>query len=67
MNIDDDKLIKQIRASATEQLPVAVMTVGEMRTFAKLVAEECAKVAEIEGMAQTDIARTIRGLYDQAH
>ena len=67
MNIDDDKLIELIRAAATENLPVAVMTVDEMRQFAKLVAEECAKVAEIEGMAQTDIARTIRGLYAHTH
>lgn len=67
MNIDDDKLIDLIKAAATEALPVAVMTVGEMRRFAQLVAEECAKVAEIEGMAQTDIARTIRGMYAQTH
>ena len=67
MNIDDDKLIKMIRAAATEQLPVAVMTVGEMRRFAKLVAEECAKVAEIEYMTPRDIARVIRGLYDTTH
>ena len=67
MNINDDKLIELIRAAATEALPVAMMTVGEMRQFAKLVAEECAKVAEIDGMAQKDIARTIRGLYDQKH
>lgn len=67
MNISDDKLIELIRAAATEQLPVAVMTVDEMRQFAKLVAEECAKIAEIEGMAQSDIARTIRGLYAHTH
>ena len=67
MNIDDDKLIELIRAAATENLPVAVMTVDEMRQFAKLVAEECAKIAEIEGMAQSDIARTIRGLYAHTH
>ena len=67
MNIDDDKLIKMIRAAATEQLPVAVMTVGEMRRFAQLVSEECAKVAEIDGMVPRDIARAIRGLYDQTH
>lgn len=67
MKIDDDKLIEFIRAAATEQLPIAVMTVGEMRQFAKLVAEECAKIAEIEGMAQKDIARTIRGLYAHTH
>lgn len=67
MNIDDDKLIKLIRASATEQLPVAVMTVNEMRRFAQLVAEECAKVAEIEYMTPKDIARVIRGLYVKGH
>lgn len=67
MNINDDKLIELIRAAATEQLPVAVMTVGEMRCFAKLVAEECAKVADMPNMAQSDIARTIRGLYEQSH
>lgn len=67
MKIDDDKLIDLIRAAATEQLPVAVMTVGEMRRFAQLVAEECAKVAEIDGMVPRDIARSIRGLYDQTH
>lgn len=67
MKIDDDKLIELIRAAATENLPIAVMTVDEMRQFAKLVAEECAKIAEIDGMAQRDIARTIRGLYDHTH
>ena len=67
MNINDDKLIELIRAAATEALPVAVMTVGEMRRFAQLVAEECAKVAEIEDMVPRDIARAIRGLYDQKH
>ena len=67
MKIDDDKLIDQIRGAAFEKLPIAVMTMYEMRRFAQAVAEECAKVAEIDGMAQTDIARTIRGLYDQAH
>jgi hypothetical protein len=67
MKIDDDKLIDLIKAAATEQLPVAVMTVREMRRFAQLVSEECAKIAEIENMAKKDIARVIRGLYDTNH
>lgn len=67
MRIDDDKLIELIKAAATEQLPVAVMTVGELRRFAQLVAEECAKIAEIKDMVPRDIARSIRGLYDQKH
>lgn len=67
MQISEDKLIDLIKAAATEQLPVAVMTVNEMRRFAQLVAEECAKIAEMDNMAPVDIARVIRGLYDQTH
>jgi hypothetical protein len=65
--IKDEELIEMIRDAATEQLPIAVMTVKEMRRFAQLVAEECAKVAEIEYMTPKDIARVIRGLYVKGH
>lgn len=39
--INDDELIDMIREAATEQLPIAVMTVKEMRQFAQKVARDC--------------------------
>lgn len=40
--IKDVELIGMIRESATEELPIAVMTVKEMRQFAQAVARDCA-------------------------
>ena len=39
--INDDELINMIREAATEQLPIAVMTVKEMRQFAQKIARDC--------------------------
>ena len=44
--IDDEELIDMIRQSATEQLPIAVMTVKEMRQFAQAVARDCAALGD---------------------
>ena len=46
--INDDELIGMIRASATEQLPIAVMTVKEMRQFAQEVARDCLRLGSAD-------------------
>jgi hypothetical protein len=48
--IDDEELIQMIRGAATEQLPVAVMTLKEMRYFAQTVAARCAELASEGGV-----------------
>lgn len=62
--IQDHELIDMIRASATEQLPIAVMTVLEMRQFAEQVALDCVRIAEIPDMAKKDIIRLIKERYE---
>jgi len=39
--ISDEDLITVIRTAATEQLPIAVMTLKEMRQFAAAIAYDC--------------------------
>jgi hypothetical protein len=47
---DDEELIQMIRGAATEQLPIAVMTIKEMRQFAQKVATRCAELASEGGV-----------------
>jgi hypothetical protein len=61
--ITDDELIDMIRNAATEQLPIAVMTVNEMRQFAQKVAMECALISAIPNMTPRDITRVIKERY----
>ena len=61
--IKDDELIEMIRDAATEKLPIAVMTVKEMRQFAQKVAMECALISAMPGMAPKDITRVIKERY----
>ena len=61
--IDDQELIDMLRESATEQLPIAVMTVKEMRQFAEKVAEDCIKIVEQKDIYREDIVKTIRNKY----
>ena len=56
----DDELIGMIRSAATEQLPIAVMTVKEMRQFAQQVATDCFLIAAIPNMTPKDIMRVIK-------
>jgi hypothetical protein len=53
-----------IRNAATEQLPIAVMTVKEMRQFAQKVAMDCILIAAIPNMTPKDIMRVIKDRYD---
>ena len=62
--IKDEELIEMIRAAATEKLPIAVMTVKEMRQFAQKVAMECAMISAIPGMTPKDITRVIKERYE---
>jgi hypothetical protein len=62
--IKDEELIEMIRAAATERLPIAVMTVKEMRQFAQKVAMECALISAVPGLTPDDIIRTIKERYD---
>lgn len=39
--ISDEDLITVIRAAATEKLPIAVMSLNEMRRFAAAIARDC--------------------------
>lgn len=62
--IKDEELIDMIRASATEQLPIAVMTVKEMRQFALMVAANCIDIINMPDMTKKDIVRVIKERYD---
>ena len=62
--IKDEELIEMIRAAATEKLPIAVMTVKEMRQFAQKVAMECALISAVPGMTPKDITRVIKERYE---
>ena len=62
--LTDDELIGMIRNAATEQLPIAVMTVKEMRQFAQKVAMDCILIAAIPNMTPKDIMRVIKDRYD---
>lgn len=42
--ISDREIIFMVREAATEPLPIAVMTVREMRQFAELVAKDCIRI-----------------------
>ena len=61
--IEDEELIDMIRASATEQLPIAVMTVKEMRQFATQVARDIIKIIEQRDMYRENILTAIREKY----
>lgn len=61
--VKDDELIEMIRDAATEHLPIAVMTVKEMRQFAQKVAMECALISAIPDMTPKDITRVIKERY----
>jgi hypothetical protein len=61
--IKDDELIEMICAAATEKLPIAVMTVKEMRQFAQKVAMECALISATPNMTPKDITRVIKERY----
>jgi hypothetical protein len=60
----DDELIGMIRSAATEQLPIAVMNVKEMRQFAQQVATDCFLIAAIPNMTPKDIMRVIKDRYE---
>lgn len=62
--IKDEELINMIRASATEQLPIAVMTIKEMRHFALMVALDCINVVETPNMTPKDMIRVIKDRYE---
>jgi hypothetical protein len=62
--IDDDELINMIRASATEQLPIAVMTVKEMRHFALMVALDCIDIIDRSGQTKGQMIRAIKDKYE---
>ncbi len=62
--IKDEELIDMIRASATEQLPIAVMTVKEMRHFALMVAANCIDIINMPDMTKKDIVRVIKERYE---
>ena len=64
--IKDNELIEMIREAATEKLPIAVMTVKEMRQFAQKVAMECALISAIPDMTPRDITRVIKERYGLA-
>jgi aromatic ring-opening dioxygenase LigB subunit len=61
--IADEELIDMIRASATEQLPIAVMTVKEMRQFAEKVALDCISMIGDVNIYREDILSAIRKKY----
>lgn len=65
--IEDEELIDMIRASATEQLPIAVMTVKEMRQFAEKVAQDCIKIVEQKNYYREDIVKAIESKYGIKH
>ena len=62
--ITEDELVDMIRDSATEQLPIAVMTVKELRQFARLVAADCISIVNMPDMAKKDIVRVIKERYE---
>jgi hypothetical protein len=78
--ISDDELIGMIRNAATEQLPIAVMTVKEMRQFAQKVAMDCIlrqqyraleriqkQITELENKIEYELAKAQQrtGAYDR--
>lgn len=65
--IEDEELIDMIRDAATEQLPIAVMTVKEMRQFAQKVARDCIKIVEQKNYYREDIVKAIESKYGIKH
>lgn len=65
--IEDEELIDMIRDAATEQLPIAVMTVKEMRQFAEKVARDCIKIVEQKNYYREDIVKAIESKYGIKH
>lgn len=61
--IQDEELIEMIRISATEQLPIAVMTIKEMRRFAEQIAMDCVRIAKTPAIPKEDIIRVIKDRY----
>lgn len=64
--IRDVELVEMIKDSATEQLPIAVMTVKEMRQFAEKVAMDCIRIIQMEKMGKQDMIRVIKDRYATA-
>lgn len=63
--INDDELIAMIREAATEQLPIAVMTIKEMRQFAEKVALDCIRIMQVPHITKKEIIHVIRNRYEQ--
>ena len=61
--INYEELVEMVREASTEQLPIAVLTIKEVRQFAEKVALDCINIVEMPDMAKKDIARVIRERY----
>ena len=61
--ISYEELVEMVREASTEQLPIAVLTIKEVRQFAEKVALDCINIVEMPDMAKKDIARVIRDRY----
>jgi hypothetical protein len=61
--ISYEELVEMVREASTEQLPIAVLTIKEVRQFAEKVALDCINIVEMPDMAKKDIARVIRERY----
>ena len=57
--ISYEELVEMVREASTEQLPIAVLTIKEVRQFAEKVALDCINIVEMPDMAKKDIARVI--------
>ena len=64
--LSDDELIDYIRQAATEKLPIAVMTVKEMRQFAQKVALDCAEIVGRSELNRNDVIKLIKERYEYA-
>ena len=64
--ISDDELIDYIRQAATENLPIAVMTVKEMRQFAQKVALDCVEIVGRSDLNRNDVIKLIKERYEYA-
>ena len=61
--ISYEELVEMVREASTEQLPIAVLTIKEVRQFAEKVALDCINIVEMPDMAKKDIARALRERY----
>lgn len=62
--ISDETLICMVRTAATEKLPVAVMTINELRHFAEVVAFDCIRIIERPDTTYEDIIKIIKERYE---